>query len=68
MVLCAFLMYYLQARHPPRDWSLLGKCQVIKHSSKGGEYVGLALNIEGLLAVTDDGNKCVHLLSKEVRW
>ena len=25
----------------------------------------MAVNREGLLAVTDDGNKCVHLLSKE---
>ena len=28
-------------------------------------YVGVAVNSEGLLAVTDDRNMCVHLLSKE---
>ena len=57
-------MCYLQVRHPPRDRRKLGKCQkVIQHSRVGGRYTGVAGNREGLLAVTDDGNKCVYLLS-----
>ena len=59
-------MCYLQVRHPPRDWRKLGQCQkVIKHSPEYGLYVGVAVNSEGLLAVTEYSNKCVHLLSKE---
>ena len=62
LVLCALVMCYLQVRHPPRDWRKLGKCQkVIQHSPGGGGYTGVAVNSEGLLAVTDDGNKCIHL-------
>ena len=49
-----------------RDWRKLGECQkVIQHSPEGGEYGGLAVNSNGLLAVTDDGSKCVHLISKD---
>ena len=65
LVLCALLMYYLQVRHPLRDWRKLGKChKVIQHSPGGGEYVGVAVNSEGFVAVavTDDMNKCIHLL------
>ena len=66
LVLYTFLMCYLQVKHPPRDWRTLGKCQkVIQHSPGGGGYGGVAVNSEGLLAVTDDENRCVHLLSKD---
>ena len=60
-------MCYLQAKPPLRDWRKLGKCQkVIKHNLwVGGVYCGVAVNSEGLLAVTDDGNRCVHLLAKD---
>ena len=52
--------------HPPRDWKRLGKCQkVIQHKPGGGSYEAVAVNSEGLLAVTDGVNKCVHLLNKE---
>ena len=62
LVLCALVMCYLQVRHPLRDWRKLGKCQkVIQHSLDGGRYGGVAVNSDGLLAVTDDGNTCVHL-------
>ena len=63
LVLCALVMCYLQVRHPPRDWRKLGQCQkVIQHIPGGGGYGGVAVNSECLLAVTDDGNKCIHLL------
>ena len=66
LVLCALLMCYLQVRHPPRDWRKLDKCQkVIQHRPGGGGYVGVVVNSEGLLAVTDGDNRCVHLLNKE---
>ena len=59
-------MCYLQVRHVLRDWRKLGKCQkVIQHSSGGGGYDGVAVNSEGLLAVTDGQNRCIHLLRKE---
>ena len=49
---------------PPRDWRKLGGCQkVIKHSPEGGWYSAVAVNSEGLLAVTDELNRCVHLLT-----
>ena len=65
LVLCALVMCYLQVRHPPRDWRKLGKCQkVIQHSPRGGMYYGVAVNSEGLLAVTDYENRCIHLLGK----
>ena len=51
---------------PPRDWRKLGECQkVIKHSPEGGWYDAVAVNNEGLLAVTDELNHCVHLLTTE---
>ena len=66
LVLYTFLMCYLQVKHPPRDWRRLGKCQkIIKHRPEGGMYEAVAVNSEGLLAVTHDRNKCVHLLSKD---
>ena len=66
LVLCALLMCYLQVRHPLRDWRKLGKCQkVIQHSPGGGVYYGVAVNSEGLLAVTDCTKECIHLLQKE---
>ena len=65
LVLYTFLMCYLQVKPPPRDWRRLGKCQkVIQHRPGGGVYYGVAVNSEGLLAVTDGANRCVHLLSK----
>ena len=64
LVLYTFLMCYLQVKHPPRDWRKLGKCQkVIQHRPGGGWYRAVAVNSEGLLAVTD--GRCVHLLSKD---
>ncbi len=66
LVLCALVMCYLQVRQHLRDWRKLGKCQrVIKHSPRSGEYVGVAVNSEGLLAVTDYEKKCIHLVKKE---
>ena len=66
LVLYTFLVCYLQVKHPLRDWRKIGKCQkVIEHSPEGGNYCGMAVNSEGLLAVTDDTNRCVHLLSKD---
>ena len=51
-------------KHPPRDWRKLGKCQkVIRHSPGGGRYCAITVNSEGLLAVTDVENRCVHLLT-----
>ena len=66
LVLCACAMCYLQVRHPLRDWGKLGKCQkVIQHSPGGGLYGAVAVNSEGLLAVTDDSNTCIHTFRKE---
>ena len=51
-------------KHPLRDWRKLGECQkVIKHSPEGGRYKAVAVNSQGLLAVTDVQNVCVHLLT-----
>ena len=52
-------------KHPPRDWRRLGECQkVIRHSPEGGGlYTAIAVNSKGLLAVTDEWNRCVHLLT-----
>ena len=51
---------------PPRDWRKLGKCQkVIQHSPEGYSYDAVAVNSEGLLAVIDGMNCCVHLLTTE---
>ena len=53
-------------KHPLRDWRKLGECQkVIQHSPEGGRYTAVAMNSEGLLAVLDDCNNCVHFLTKE---
>ena len=38
---------------------------VIQHSPGGGEYVVVAVSSDGILAVTDYTNKCIHLLRKE---
>ena len=66
LVLCALLMCYLQVRHPFRDWRKVGKYQkVIQHSPGGGVYSGVAVKSEGLLAVTDDSNNCIHMFRKE---
>ena len=66
LVLCALVMCYLQVMHPLRDWGKLGKCQkVIQHSPEGGVYSGVAVNSDGLLAVTDITNNCIHLFTKE---
>ena len=66
LVLCALLLCHLQVRHPPRDWRKLDKCEkVIQHSLGGGVYVGVAVSSEGLLAVTEGGNKRVHTFNKE---
>ena len=64
LVLCALVMCYLQV--PLRDWEKLGKCQkVIQHSTGDGEYGAVAVNSEGLLAVTDNKKKCIYLHSKD---
>ena len=56
------MICYLQVRQPLRDWRKLGKCQkAIQHSPEGGWYFGHAVNSDGLLAVTDHGNNCIHL-------
>ena len=66
LVLCALVMCYLQVRHPLRDWRKLGKCQkIIQHRPGGGVYFGVAVNSDGLLAVTDGGKKRVHIFTKE---
>ena len=66
LVLCALVMCYLQVRHPLRDWRKFGKCQkVIQHSPGDGEYIGVAVSSDGLLAVTDITNNCIHLFTKE---
>ena len=66
LVLYALVMCYLQVRHTLRGWRKPGKCQkVIQHTPGGGPYYGVAVNSEGLLAVTDCTNDCIHLLRKE---
>ena len=56
---------HLQVRST-RDWRTLGECpKVIQHIPEGGKYTGVAVNSEGLLAVTDDAERSVHLLSKD---
>ena len=58
--------FHLQVKHPLRDWREIGECQkVIQHRPEGGRYRAVAANSEGLLAVTDDGSRCVHLLSQD---
>ena len=66
-----FLLYYLKVKHPLRDWRKLGRCQkVIKHSPEGGRYSAIAVNSEGLLAVTDYKNEYyTNIFSpKRVHW
>ena len=66
LILCALVMCYLQVKHPLREWGKLGKCQkVIQHSLGGRRYGGVAVSSDGLLAVTDFTNKCIHLFTKE---
>ena len=66
LVLSALVMCYLQVRQPLRDWVKLGKCEkVIQHTPGGGSYRGVAVTSEGLLAVADSCNKCVHIFNKE---
>ena len=66
LVLSALVMCYLQVRYPLRAWKKLGKCQrVIQHTPGDGSYFAIALNSEGLLAVTDGGNTCVHIFRKD---
>ena len=53
-------------KHPLRDWRKLGEChKVIQHSPGGGDYSAITVNSEGLLAVTEEANRCVHLLTNE---
>ena len=60
------MYWYMQGKPPPRDWRTLGECQkVIKHSPEGGQYGVVAVNSEGLLAVTDRMNGCVHFFTKD---
>ena len=62
---CGYL-FHLQGKTPPRDWRKLGKCKkIIKHNSEGGWYKAVAANNEGLLAVSDSTNRCVHLFTEE---
>ena len=64
LVLRALLMCYLQVDHPLRDWRKLGKCEkVIQHRQV--VYGRVAVNSESLLAVTDDGNRCVHIFNEK---
>ena len=55
----------MQGKPHLRDWRELGKFKVIQHSAEGGRYSGVAVNSEGLLAVTDSLSRCVHLLTDE---
>ena len=53
----------LQMKYPYSDRKL-GRCQmVIQHTLEGGLYRAVAVNSEGLIAVTDWC--CIHLVSKE---
>ena len=54
---------YLQV--PLREWRKLDKCQkVIQHGPGDGEYGAVAVS-QGLLAVTDNKNRCIYLHNKE---
>lgn len=47
-----------------RSWKDLGICQrAVQHSRGGGRYKALAINQDGLIAVTDESNKHVHLIA-----
>ena len=53
-------------KHPPRDWTKLGKCcKVIQPRPQGGWYFAIAVNSDGLLAVTDGQDRCVHLITND---
>ena len=63
-VLPAVHSSHLQVKYPLRDWRKLGECQkVIQHSPAGSMYYAVAVSNEGLLAVTDETNMCVHILT-----
>ena len=52
--------------NPIRHCKSLGNCRkVIQHSPYGGDYFAVAASSDGLLAITDQANMCVHLLTKE---
>ena len=52
----------MQVKQPTRDWRKIEDYQkVIKHRPEGGLYRAVAVNSEGLLAVADSENKCIHL-------
>ena len=59
--------FHLQMKHSLRKWREVGECQrVIQHRPWVGLYRSVAVNSEGLVAVTDDANpSAVHLLTKE---
>ena len=55
----------MQVKYTLRDWRTLGLCQKSYiHRPGGGRYGAVAVNSDGLVAVTDEGNKCVHLFTK----
>ena len=60
-------LFHLQGKHPLRDWRKLRERHqgIVKHSPEGGRYNALAVNSEGLVAVTDEENGCVHLFNKD---
>ena len=49
---------------PAKDWERIEECEEVIHSLEGGWYHAMVVNSEGILAVTDVGKKCVHLLSE----
>ena len=51
---------------PAKDWERIEECEEVIHSLEGGWYHAMVVNSEGILAVTDVGKKCVHLLSEGV--
>ena len=56
--------FHLQVKHPG-NWTKLVCQKVIQHRPGRVAYGGVAVNSEGLLAVTDDESKCVHLIAKD---
>ena len=61
------LWFPLKVPQPPKDWRGLGECKrTIQHRPGGGwDYFAVAVNKEGIIAVTDVVRKCVHLHSKD---
>ncbi len=53
--------------HPLRDWRKLSVCQkIFRHSPNASSYYAVAKNnSDGLLAVADGENQCVHLLTEK---